>query len=98
VYWLLSHPQSESCRLPGTLEKLDGHAVQALAPVLLEYVPAGHDVHVVSPITALNWPAEHSVQVPSGVAEDPHGHAHMEVPGIPYLPDSQLEQAVPLTE
>lgn len=97
-YWLLPHPQSESCRLPGKLEKLDGHAMQALAPVLLEYVPAGHAAHVVSPMTDLNCPASHSVQVPSGVTEDPQGQAHVAVPGIPYLPVSQLKQEVPFTE
>jgi hypothetical protein len=55
----------------------------AVAPIVLELVPASHSTHDPAPTIDLNFPATHAVQVPPSGPEKPQLHLHSDRCSLP---------------
>jgi len=65
LYVFAAHPQVSAVKLPGRDVKNAVHDAHALAPAVLEYVPAGHGTHalaLLAPVAPEYAPAGHDTQ------------------------------------
>ena len=73
-----SQVQSTTASLAEGESEFDGHAWHrlALAPIIVENLPASHSVHAASPALSLYLPATHCVQEPPSGPVQPTLHVH----------------------
>jgi hypothetical protein len=61
------------------------HALAAVAPVAVEYLPASQSRHAAEPVSILYFPAPHAVHAPPSGPEKPATHTQSVAASLPVV-------------